>query len=119
MIGVAKIADSVDGVVQLVAGEVFTGFGERRNEMRVFGARQRDHGVTVRKRSEMLLQFVGRTASRDEMNFVEIETAIGGAGDGKMAVMNRVERATKNGDTAWMVFGGGAAVGLRGGQCCS
>jgi len=85
---VAEIADGVHGIVELIAGEIVTGFGERWNEMRMFGAGERDHGEAVRKRCEMLLELVRRTAGRDEMNFVEIETAVGGAGDREMAVVD-------------------------------
>jgi hypothetical protein len=52
------------------------------------------------------------------MNLVEIETAIRGAGDRQMTVVNGVERAAENSDAAWMMFRSGA-MGLRGGQCCS
>jgi hypothetical protein len=52
------------------------------------------------------------------MNFVEIETTIGGAGDREMAVVDGVERATKKRDTARMMLGGGA-VRLSDGQCDS
>src|SRR5690348_10873582 len=56
-----------------------------------------------------------RTAGRDEMNLVEVEAAVGGAGDGEMAVVDGVERATKKRDAAGMMFSGGA-VRLGGGQ---
>ena len=56
-----------------------------------------------------------RPAGGDEMNFVEIEAAVGGAGDGEVAVVNRVEGAAKERDTAGMMFSG-SAVRLGGGQ---
>jgi len=114
-IGVAEVADGVHGIVKLIAGEIVAGFGERRDEVRMFGAGERDHGETVRKRREVLLEFVRRTAGRDEMNFVEVEAAIGGAGDSEMSVVDGVERAAKKRDAARMMFGGGA-VRLGGGQ---
>ena len=52
------------------------------------------------------------------MDFVKIETAVGGSGNSEMAVVNGIERAAKERDTARMVFGGGA-VRLRCGQCVS
>src|SRR5439155_26216595 len=110
---VAEIADGVHGIVELIAGEIFASFGERWNEVRMFGAGERDHGEAVRKRREVLLEFVRRPAGWDEMNFVEIETAVGGAGDREMAVVDGVERAAKERDTGRMMFGGGA-VGMRG-----
>ena len=41
VIGVAEIADGVDGVVKLRTAEIFAGFRERRNEMRMLGASER------------------------------------------------------------------------------
>ena len=69
----------------------------------------------MRKRSEVLLQLVRRAARGNEMDFIEIEAAVGGAGHGEMAVMDGVERAAEERDTARMVFCGGA-VGLGYGQ---
>jgi hypothetical protein len=67
--------------VQLGAAEIFAGFRERRDEMRVLGARERDHGESVREGREVLLEFVRRPAGGDEMDFVKIKTAVGSAGD--------------------------------------
>ena len=86
--------------------------------MRMLGTGQRDHGKTMRKRSEVLLEFVRRPAGGNEMDFVEIETAVGGSRNRKMAVVYGIERAAKERDTARMMFSGGA-VRLRGGQCVS
>jgi hypothetical protein len=52
------------------------------------------------------------------MDLVKIETAVGRAGDGQMAVMYGIKRTAKERDAARMVFGGGA-VRLRYGQCAS
>src|SRR5271157_3274155 len=81
VIGVAEVAHRIDGIVKLRAAEIFCGFRERRNEMRMFSASKREHGKAVRERSEMLLELVRRSACRNEMNFVEIETTVGGARD--------------------------------------
>ena len=72
----------------------------------------------MRKRSEVLLEFVRRPAGGNEMDFVEIETAVGGSRNRKMAVVYGIERAAKERDTARMMFSGGA-VRLRGGQWVS
>jgi len=84
----------------------------------MFGARQRYHGETVREGREMLLQFVGWPAGWNEMDFVKVKAAVGRACDSKMAVMNRIEGAAKEGDAAGVMFYGGA-VRLRGRQCAS
>jgi hypothetical protein len=44
--------------VKLRAAEVFTGFRERRNEMRMFGASKRKHGEAVRERRQVLFELV-------------------------------------------------------------
>jgi hypothetical protein len=72
----------------------------------------------MRERGEVLLEFVRRPAGGNEMDFVKIETAIGGARDGKMAVVDGIERAAEERDTARVMFSCGA-VRLRGGQCFS
>jgi hypothetical protein len=82
MIDVTKVANGVHGIVQLGAAEIFAGFGERRDEMRVLGARKRDHGESVREGREVLFELVRRPARGDEMDFVEVKTAVSSAGDG-------------------------------------
>src|SRR4029077_21249541 len=67
IIGVAEVTHRVDGIVKLRAAEIFAGFGERRNEVRMFGAGEREHGETVREWGQMLLELVRRTACGDEM----------------------------------------------------
>lgn len=115
VVGVAEIADCVHGIVKLRAGKIFAGFGERWDEVRMFRASERNHCEAVRKRREMLFEFMRRPACWDEMNFVEVETAVGGARYGEVAIVNRVERAAKKRDAARMVFCG-SAVRLGGGQ---
>src|ERR1700676_2261086 len=66
----------------------------------------------------MLLQLVRRSAGGHKMNFVEIEPAIGGARDRKMAVVNGIERSAKKRNAAWMMFCGGA-LRVRCGQYAS
>ena len=69
----------------------------------------------MREGREMLLQLVRRAARGDEMEFIEIKTPVGGARDGKMAVVDGVEGAAKNRNTTRMMFCG-RAVRLRYGQ---
>jgi hypothetical protein len=86
--------------------------------MRMFSARQRSHRKAVRERREVLLELVRRPARGDEMDFIEIEAAVGGARDGKMAVVNRIEGAAEQRDTARMMLCGGA-MRLRCRHCAS
>ena len=89
--GVAKIAHGIDGIMKLCAAEVFPRLGKRGDKVRVLAAGKRNHGEAMREGSKVLLEFVRRTASGNEMDFVEIKTAVSSAGDGEMAVVNRVE----------------------------
>src|ERR1700724_570154 len=91
VVGVAEIAHRVDRIVQLAAAEILSSFGERRNEVRMFRAGQRNHRKTVRERREMLFELVRWTASRDEMNFVKIEAPIGRASYGQVAIVDGVK----------------------------
>jgi hypothetical protein len=52
------------------------------------------------------------------MNFVEIEAPVGGASDGEVAIVNRVEGAAEQRDTTRMMLCGGA-MRLRCRQCAS
>ena len=115
VVDVTEVAHGVHGIVELRAAEILAGFGQRGNEVRMLGASERDHGKAVRERGEMLLQFMRRPARGDEMQFVEIEASIGGAGNRKMAVVNGIEGTAKNRNPARMMFRG-SAVRLRCGQ---
>ena len=83
--------------------------------MRMFGTGKRNHGKPVREGCEVLLQLVRRPARGNEVEFVEIKAPVGGAGDGKMTVVDGIEGAAENRNTARMVLCGGA-VRLRCGQ---
>ena len=87
----AEVADGIHRVVELRATEILSGFRNGGNEMRVLCAREGDHGESMRKRREVLLELVGRAASRNEQDLIEIEAAVGGTGDGHMTVVDRVE----------------------------
>ena len=118
IVRVAEIANGIHGIVKLRAAEIFAGFGERRNKVRMLSASEREHGEAVREGSQVLLELVRGPARWNEMNFVEIEAAVGSAGHGKVTVMNRVKGAAEQGDTARVMLCGGA-MRLRDGQCAS
>jgi hypothetical protein len=84
----------------------------------MLGTGEREHGKTVWEGSEVLFKFVRRPACGDEMDFVEIETAVCGAGHGEVAIVNRVEGAAEERDTTRVVLCGGA-MRLRSGQYAS
>src|SRR3989442_5762502 len=100
MVRVPKIADCVDGIVQLCARKIFAGFGERWNEMRMLGGGERHHRVAVRKWREMLFELVRGAAGGDEMNFVEIETAGRRARGGEGSIVDGIGRAAQCNDRA-------------------
>src|SRR5207248_9709968 len=104
---------------KLRAGKILACFCERWNEMRMLGRGKRHHGIAVGKWREMLLQFVRRTAGRDEMNFIEIKAAIRGACNRQMSIVDGIERAAKQREAARVMFCCSAALGLRGSQLCS
>jgi len=54
----------------------------------MFGTGKRNHGKPVREGCQVLLQLVRRPARGDEVEFVEIKAPVGGAGDGKMTVVD-------------------------------
>jgi len=118
VVNMTEVAHGINRIVELRAAEVFTGFGKRRNEVRMIAARQRDHSETVRKGSEVLLQFMGRPAGRNEMDFVEIEAAVRSAREAQMTAMNGIERAAEESDATRLMFCGGA-MRLGYGQCAS
>src|SRR5467141_3704711 len=118
VVDVTEIAHGVHGIVELRAAEILAGFGQRRNEVRMLGTSERDHGKPVRKRSEVLLQLVRGTTRGDEVELVEIKTPVSGTSNGKMAVVDGIEGTAKNRDAPRMMFCGGA-VRLRCGQCAS
>jgi hypothetical protein len=66
----------------------------------------------VRKRRQMLLQFVGWPARRNEVNLVEVKSPVCGSRHGQVPCMNGIKRAAKQCDSSWLVFGR-RAVRLR------
>ena len=68
-------------------------------------AGQRYHGEAMRKWRQVLFQLMRRTAGRDEVHLIEIESAVGCARHRQMPGMNGVKRATKESDAANLLFG--------------
>ena len=76
------------------------GFGKRRDEPRVIGAGQRHHGVAIGVGSHVAAMLVRRAARGNEMNFVEVKPAFGGARHGQVADVNGIEGAAEQRDAA-------------------
>src|SRR5260370_36809921 len=116
VVDVAEVAHGVHRVMELRAAEILSGFGERGNKVRMLGASEREHGKPMRKRSEVLLQFVRGATRRDEVEFVEIKAPVGGAGNVKIAVVDGIKGTAANRDTPRMMLCGGT-VRLGCGPC--
>src|SRR5437588_2010303 len=81
-------------------------------------ARQRDHRETMGKRRKVLLELMRWPARGNEVHFVKIEAAVGGARHAKVSAVDGIERAAEQRDAARVMFRGGA-VRLRCRQCAS
>src|SRR5207237_10504872 len=79
MIGVAEVAHCVHRIVELRAAEILARLRQRRHEMRMLGACQRDHSEAMRKWRKELLENVRWTACGNELDYIELEPAIDGA----------------------------------------
>src|SRR5712671_3618753 len=108
VVRVPEITHRVHRVMQLRAAKIFSRLGHRRHKMRVLRASQRHHSKTMWKWRQMLLQLVRWPARRNEMKFVEIKPPVGRSCHRQMPGVNRVKRAAKQRDTAWMMFCGSA-----------
>src|ERR1700677_3218358 len=71
-------------------------------EIRLIGAGQRDHGVTMQERSERGLGFVRRARGRHKINRVQMKTLLRGLRHGDMPGVDRVKRAAKERDRTAM-----------------
>src|ERR1700723_1688533 len=71
-------------------------------EIRLMGARQRDHGVAMQERSERGLGLVRRARGRHEINRVQMKTLLRGLRHGDMAGVDRVKRTAKERDRTAM-----------------
>src|ERR1700751_2702337 len=112
VVRVPEVTHRIYGIVQLGPAEVLARFRQRWHEMRMLRARQRHHRKPVRKRRQMLLQFVGWPARRNEVNLVEVKWPVCGSRHGQVPCMNEIKRAAKQCNSSWLVFGR-RAVRLR------
>src|SRR5437763_14909036 len=97
MIGVAEVAHCVHRIVELRAAEILARLRQRRHEMRMLGACQRDHSEAMRQWRKVLRELVRWTACRNEMDLIEIEPALGGARHHKMCAVDGIERPANRG----------------------
>ncbi len=67
----------------------------------MIGAGKRHHGVAIRVGRHAAAMLVRRAARGNEMNFVEMKAALGGARHGQVADVNGIERAAKKRDAAF------------------
>ena len=105
--------DGFNGIKNFAAGMSRAGFGQRSNETRVVRAGQRHHGVAVRVGSHTAAMFMRWPPGGNEMSFVEMKSAFGGARYREMADVNRIESAAKQSDAAFACRLNKRAVALR------
>jgi len=113
-----EITHRIHRIVQLRAAEVLAGLRQRRHKMRMIRARERHHRKPVRKRSQVLFQFVGGPARRYEMNFVEIKTPVRRSCHRQMSRMNGIKRSAKQRNPSRLDFCR-CTLRLRCRQCAS
>src|ERR1700720_2935871 len=89
----------IDRIKNLAPGLARAGFGERGNELRMIGAGDGQHCVPVGVGSHSGAMFMRRAPCRNEMNFVEMKSSLGGTRHGQVADMNRIECAAKKRDS--------------------
>jgi hypothetical protein len=92
----------IDAVKNVRGNAIRRRLGQLGNVSRMIGARERHHRITVRERREGTQRFVRRARRRNEMNRVQMKSALRGVSDGDVAGVNRVKCATKKGDRAPM-----------------
>src|SRR5258708_385912 len=97
----------------LAPGLARAGFRERRDEPRMIGAGDRGHRIPVGVGSHSSAMLVRRTPCGNEMNFVQMKTALGGARYSEVADVNRIECAAKKRDAPLARLLSGNAVGFR------
>src|SRR5258708_4206404 len=95
-----EMPDRIHRIKYFTARMARSGLGQRRYKARMIRASQRDHGVAVRVRSHAASMLVRRTPRGNEMNFVEVESAFGGARHGQMSDVDGIECAAKKRDAA-------------------
>src|SRR5438309_6224085 len=91
-------ADGVDRIMELLAG--IRRFQQRGNKALVagFGQRQRHHGVAMNESRERAAALVRRRVGGHEQDAIEPASIGGGAGDGEMAGVDRIEAAAEVAD---------------------
>ena len=92
------VPHGIDGIKNLAPGLARAGFRERWDESRMIGAGDRGHRVPVGVGSHSGAMLVRRAPRGNEMNFVQMKTALGGARHGEVADMNGIECAAKKRD---------------------
>lgn len=105
----AEAVEGIYGVVGAVAREGCVKVGG--DQVRIFGAKEGDHGEPVAKGGGGTAGLEGLEASGGEENLVEGELGGRGAGDGEVAAVGGVEAAAEEGYTHGGEGGLGAALG--------
>ena len=81
--------------------------------MRVIGASERDHRVTIRVGRHVPAMFVRRAARGNEMNLVQMKAPLRGARDGQVSDVDGIKCAAEDGNPALARMTSGSAVAVR------
>src|SRR5579863_185879 len=103
----------IDRIEDLAPGLARAGFRERWDEPRMIGAGDRHHRVSVGVGSHSRAMLVRRPPRGNEMNFVQMEAAFGGARHGKVPDVNGIESAAEKRNAAFVLPLPGNAARFR------
>lgn len=90
-------ANRIDGIAQAPIRRRL--FQKGREEARVSGRGQNDHGVATREGGESVLRLVRRVTGRHKKNSVEPELSCGGPGGPQVAGVDGIKRSAKKRDS--------------------
>src|SRR5580704_3999025 len=85
VVSLLVVPHRIDRIKNLTPGLARAGFRERWDEFRMIGAGDGRHRVPVGVGSHSGAMLMRRTARRDEMNFVQMKSALGGARHGEVS----------------------------------
>ncbi len=112
-----EVPHGIHRIKYLAPGMARAGFRKRWDEARMIGAGDRHHRVAVRVGGHAAAMLVRRMPGGNEMNFVEMKAALGGARHGEMADVNGIEGAAEKRDAALARLLPGNAVCLPAARC--
>src|SRR5215472_10581046 len=93
-----EMAHRVNRIENFAPGVVRAGFDERWQESRMIGTGDGNHGIAIGIACHLAMVLVRRTPCGNEMDFVQMESALGSSRYGEMSDVNWIERAAEDGN---------------------